>query len=116
MLDYETVSSGEIIKAVMSKVHLRDGFKISNSLVHLNENWQHAKFGEEETRGTATKLAETMDRKDFEYLVGTDKEPFVDWMKGTKYSPEKAEKMRTEARKSPKWGGFKLHNSEEVSK
>ncbi len=103
----ETSSAGDIIKAGMGKINLRDGFKISNSLVHLNENWQHTKFGEEETKKTARSLVETMDPKDKEYTTTTDNRPFTKWM-DKKYSPEKAEGLRIAARDNPEWGAYKL--------
>ena len=112
MLEYETTSAGEIIKAGMGKVNLRDGFKISNSLVHLNENWAHTKFGEEETKATVKALRETMDPRDIEYMEKDNLTPFTDWMKG-RYSPDKAEGLRIAARENPKWGGYKLFHAKE---
>lgn len=113
VMDYETVSVAEVIKAAMGKINLRDGFKISNSLVYLNENWMHSKFGEEETRNVAVKLVESMDERDVRYMTSTKNPPFTTWM--TKhYSPDTAEKLRTEARTNPHWGGFKLFQKEEA--
>ena len=112
VMDYETVSVGEIVKAAIGKISLRDGFKISNSLVHLNENWMHTKFGEEETRNMAAQLVNTMDERDVQYMATTKNLPFTAWMaKG--YSPDKAEDMRIAARDNTRWGAYKLFHSEE---
>jgi hypothetical protein len=111
VMEYETVSIAEVIKAAMGKISLRDGFKISNSLVHLNENWMHSKFGEEETRNIAGKLVNTMDPKDADYMMHTKNGPFTAWMT-KRYSPDTAERLRVEARNNPRWGGFKMHNDE----
>lgn len=107
VMDYETISVNEVVKAAMGKINLRDGFKISNSLVHLNENWMHTKFGEEETRQMAAKLVDSMDERDAKYVMTTRNQPYTDWM-GKNYSPDKAEKSRIDARSNPRWGGYKL--------
>lgn len=111
MMDFETTAAGDIVKAGMGKINLRDGFKISNSLVHLNENWAHTKFGESETKNTAYSLLQTMSPEDREYMSTTNNSPFTGWMT-SKYSPEKAEVLRIEARNNPKWGGFGYESKE----
>jgi len=111
VMDYETVSTAEVIKAAMGKINLRDGFKISNSLVHLNENWMHSKFGEEETRSMAAKLISSMDERDANYMMTTKNSPFTAWMT-KRYSPERAEKLRIAARDNVRWGGYKLFHAE----
>ena len=105
--DDETGTVSGFVKACMGKLNLRDGFKISDSLVHLNEDWLHSKFGEEETRSVALSIINSMDARDVEYMSTTSNEPYTDWMKKG-YSPDRAEGLRTEARNNPRWGGYKL--------
>ena len=51
---------GEAIKLMMSKLQMRDGFKVSTGISYVIEDWNHTRFALGDVRETANRLQSTM--------------------------------------------------------
>jgi len=100
----------EIIKDMMEKLVMRDGFKIGGSANYVIENWENMRHASEELQFEGTELLEELsDERDIKRLTSVDTNCYDRWIENRQYSPDKAEKFRASARDKmykslEKWG------------
>jgi len=91
---YGGKSPSEVVKEVMGKLVMRDGFKISTGLSYVIEDWNTCRYalGEiiEEAKSLTTALSETQRER----LCDRSIEPTRDWLSDPNYSPDRAEEIR----------------------
>ena len=88
-----------IIREMMEKLVLRDGFKIGGEANYVIENWQNCRHAQEELVIEGRLLVEQLDEKDVIRLRDKHAECYDSWILNRRYSPDNAEKFRLAARK-----------------
>jgi hypothetical protein len=89
----------EVIKDMMEKLVMRDGFKIGGSANYVIENWENMRHASEELKQEGEELLEELsDDRDVERLRNPDARCFDKWIENKHYSPDRAEKFRAAAR------------------
>lgn len=91
-------TTAEIIKDMMEKLVMRDGFKIGGSANYVIENWENMRHASEELRIEGQELLESMEEQDKERLLNVNKSCSDTWIENKHYSPDRAEKFRAAAR------------------
>ena len=92
------VTAAEIIKDMMEKLVMRDGFKIGGSANYVIENWENMRHASEELKLEGDELTENLDDRDLNRLLNTATKCYDKWIENKHYSPDRAEKFRSEAR------------------
>jgi hypothetical protein len=93
-------TSAEVIKNTMEKLVMRDGFKIGGSMSYVVENWENTRHAVEELAIEAQRFLLDVGGEDKKRLLTTDTPCQDRWLLEDKhYSPDRAEKFRSEARK-----------------
>jgi len=91
---YGNKTPAEAVKEIMSKLIMRDGFKISTGISYVIEDWNTCRYalGEilEETKALRSTLSETQRER----LCDRSIEPTRDWLANPAYSPDRAEELR----------------------
>jgi hypothetical protein len=91
-------TAAEVIKDMMEKLMMRDGFKIGGSANYVIENWENMRHACEELQAEGEDLKEDLDDKDLKRLLNPDQEVYDKWIEDKHYSPDRAEKFRAAAR------------------
>jgi hypothetical protein len=93
------VTTVEIIKDMMEKLVMRDGFKIGGSANYVIENWENMRHASEELKIEGIELLEEVeDERDVKRLTNVDEKCYDRWIENKQYSPDNAEKFRAAAR------------------
>ena len=88
----------EIIKDLMEKLVMRDGFKIGGTANYVIENWENMRHAGEELRNEGQELLEDLEETDKKRLLDIDQDCYDQWIENKQYSPDRAEKFRSAAR------------------
>jgi hypothetical protein len=88
-----------IIKEMMEKIVLRDGFQIGGEATYVIENWENCRHGQDEIAIEGRNLVKNMEVRDIERLQNDQSKTFDKWLFDSHYSPDKAEKLRKNALK-----------------
>jgi len=91
-------TGAEVIKDMMEKLMMRDGFKIGGSANYVIENWENMRHACEELQAEGEDLKEDLDDRDLKRLLNPDQEVYDKWIEDKHYSPDRAEKFRAAAR------------------
>jgi hypothetical protein len=91
-------TAAEVIKEIMEKLMMRDGFKIGGSANYVIENWELMRVVTEELLFEGENLMEGLEERDKERLLNPDLKCEDKWIENKLYSPDRAEKFRAEAR------------------
>jgi hypothetical protein len=91
-------TTDEIIKDLMEKLVMRDGFKIGGSANYVIENWELMRHASEELQVEGQTLAEGVEEVDKKRLLNPDTKCYDRWIENKQYSPDRAEKFRAAAR------------------
>lgn len=105
--DTKDKTSLNLIKDMVEKLVMRDGFKIGGEATYVIENWENCRHAQEELVEEGQRLVTLMDTRDVERLSNLKAECEDDWLLDKHYSPDRAEKFRSAARN-------KLYNSKGV--
>jgi hypothetical protein len=93
-----SVTTTEVIKDMMEKLVMRDGFKIGGSANYVIENWENMRHASEELREEGNSLIADLDQRDCDRLLNVNKRCDDKWIENKHYSPDRAEKFRATAR------------------
>jgi hypothetical protein len=99
----------EVIKDMMEKLVMRDGFKIGGSANYVIENWENMRHASEELREEGETLMSTVEERDVLRLKNVNARCADHWIENKHYSPDRAEKFRAIARE-------KLYSKEKEGK
>jgi hypothetical protein len=91
-------TTAEVIKDMMEKLVMRDGFKIGGSANYVIENWELMRHASEELALEGLELSESLDQLDKKRLLDVNTKYYDKWLESRQYSPDKAEKFRAAAR------------------
>ena len=78
----------------MSRLVMRDGFKISTGISYVVEDWNNTRFALGDIRAKAEELRDTLSETQRDRLCDRSIQPSVDWIKDPNYSPDRAEEFR----------------------
>ena len=92
-------TSAELIKDVMEKLVMRDGFKIGGSMNYVVETWENTRHATEELAIEGNRLILDSDEEDRIRIKNPDQQCFDSWLDNRRYSPDQAEKYRAQAHK-----------------
>ena len=87
-----------VIKEIVEKLVMRDGFKIGGEANYVIENWENTRHAQDELVIEGRKLLESVDEWDLSRLSNPNKVCYDDWLLDKNYSPDRAEKFRGIAR------------------
>jgi hypothetical protein len=93
-----SVTTTEVIKDMMEKLVMRDGFKIGGSANYVIENWENMRHASEELLSEGQELVEDIDDRDRDRLLNVNTRCSDKWIENKHYSPDRAEKFRAAAR------------------
>jgi hypothetical protein len=88
----------EVVKLIMEKIVMRDGFKIGGGMTYVVENWENMRHATGEIEEEAMFLLDQMHPQDRERLLSPSSKCYDEWLKSKNYSPDRAEKFRKAAR------------------
>jgi len=88
----------EVIKDIMEKLVMRDGFKIGGSANYVIENWELMRHACEELLVEGQELLESVEDQDKERLLNVNTKCSDKWIEDKHYSPDRAERFRAAAR------------------
>jgi hypothetical protein len=88
----------EVIKDIMEKLVMRDGFKIGGSANYVIENWENMRHASEELLLEGQELLDSTEERDRDRLLNIHTKCVDKWIENKQYSPDRAEKFRAEAR------------------
>jgi hypothetical protein len=91
-------TTAEIIKDMMEKLVMRDGFKIGGSANYVIENWENMRHACEELRTEGKVLIEGLEERDVTRLLNPEQICSDKWIDNKHYSPDRAERFRAAAR------------------
>ena len=91
---YGTKTPAEAVKDVMSKLVMRDGFKISTGISYVIEDWNTCRYALGEIQEQANELRSQLSQAQVERLCDRSIEPTRDWLSNPNYSPDRAEELR----------------------
>ena len=91
-----THTAPEIVKTIMEKIVMRDGFKIGGGMTYVVENWENMRHATGEIQEEALFLLESVSEEDKQRITNQRK-CYDEWLKNKKYSPDRAEKYRKAA-------------------
>lgn len=92
------ITTSEVIKDIMERLVMRDGFKIGGSANYVIENWENMRHACEELQVEGQELLEELDERDSKRLLNVDTPVCDSWIEDKHYSPDRAEKYRAAAR------------------
>jgi hypothetical protein len=92
------ITTAEVIKDMMEKLVMRDGFKIGGSANYVIENWELMRHAAEELTVEGETLMEGLDERDIARLQNENTKCYDEWLGNKHYSPDRAEKFRAAAR------------------
>jgi hypothetical protein len=88
----------EVIKDMMEKLVMRDGFKIGGSANYVIENWENMRHASEELQREGLELLGGIEEFDRIRLTNAEERCYDKWLENKHYSPDRAEKFRSVAR------------------
>lgn len=91
---YGSKTPAEAVKDVMSKLVMRDGFKISTGISYVIEDWNTCRYALGEIQEQAKELRAQLSQAQVERLCDRTIEPTRDWLSNPNYSPDRAEELR----------------------
>ena len=91
-------TTAEVIKDIMEKLVMRDGFKIGGSANYVIENWENMRHASEELKEEGLNLLSDLDERDVKRLLNVATKCSDKWIENKQYSPDRAEKFRASAR------------------
>jgi hypothetical protein len=95
--DFKDKTALNIIKEMMEKIVMRDGFQIGGEGTYVIENWENCRYGVDEIAAEAKNLVKEMEIRDVARLHDLKTKIYDKWLDDTKYSPDTAEKLRHKA-------------------
>ena len=84
----------EAIKEIMSKLVMRDGFRVSTGMSYIIEDWNNTRFALGDVRETALRLRSTLSETQKDRLCDRSIQASMDWLNDPNYSPDRAEEFR----------------------
>jgi hypothetical protein len=87
-----------IIKEMIERLVMRDGFKIGGEANYVIENWENCRHAQEELVEEGRDLVKLIEPSDMQRLRDPKSECFYDWLMSKHYSPDRAEKYRVAAK------------------
>ena len=87
-------TAADQIKEIMSKLVMRDGFKISTGISYVTEDWNNTRFALGDIQNKADELRDTLSETQRDRLCDRTIQPSADWIKNPNYSPDRAEEFR----------------------
>ena len=94
-----TFTAAEMIKEVMEKLVMRDGFKIGGAANYVIENWENMRHASEELYLEGGLLFEGLEEVDKARIMDPKSRCYDEWISDKSYSPDRAEVFREKARK-----------------
>ena len=91
-------TTAEVIKDIMEKLVMRDGFKIGGSANYVIENWENMRHASEELKEEGLNLLSDLEERDVKRLLNVATKCSDKWIENKQYSPDRAEKFRATAR------------------
>ena len=91
---YNSKTPAEVVKDVMGKMTMRDGFKISTGISYVIEDWNTCRYALGEVIEEAKSLRSSLTKTQRERLCDRSIEPTRDWLSNPNYSPDRAEELR----------------------
>jgi hypothetical protein len=91
-------SAPDLIKEMMEKVVMRDGFKVGGGMTYVVENWENTRHGVGEIQDEVLTLRTVMEPEDLDRLTNDKSKCYHDWLNTKNYSPDRAEKFRRAAK------------------
>ncbi len=91
---YNSKTPAEVVKDVMGKMTMRDGFKISTGISYVIEDWNTCRYALGEVIEEARALRSSLTKTQRERLCDRSIEPTRDWLANPNYSPDRAEELR----------------------
>ena len=91
-------TTSEVIKDIMEKLVMRDGFKIGGSANYVIENWENMRHASEELLNEGVELLESVEESDRQRLLNVNTRCVDKWIENKHYSPDRAERFRAAAR------------------
>lgn len=88
-----------IIREIMEKLVMRDGFKIGGEANYVIENWENCRHAQGELVTEGRILSEEMEEIDLNRMRNLKSVCYDEWLLDKHYSPDRAEKFRESARK-----------------
>jgi hypothetical protein len=93
-----SLTTVEIIKEMMEKLVMRDGFKIGGAANYVIENWENMRHASEELLEEGKELLDSVGDEDRGRLLNVNARCVDKWIENKHYSPDRAEKFRAAAR------------------
>lgn len=87
-----------IIREIMEKLVMRDGFKIGGEANYVIENWENCRHAQDELVFEGRLLTEGMEEIDLNRMRNPKAICYDEWLLDKHYSPDRAEKIRETAR------------------
>jgi hypothetical protein len=87
-----------IIREIMEKLVMRDGFKIGGEANYVIENWENCRHAQDELVFEGRILTEGMEEIDLNRMRNPKAICYDEWLLDKHYSPDRAEKIRETAR------------------
>jgi hypothetical protein len=92
------LTAAEVIKDIMEKLMMRDGFKIGGSANYVIENWENMRHASEELQIEGQTLIDGIEEVDRKRMLDPNAKCYDRWIENKHYSPDRAEKFRAAAR------------------
>ena len=96
--EYSTETTSEVIKNMMEKLVMRDGFKIGGNASYMVENWENMRFACEELQMEGIDLLNKIEEEDVARVLNSNESPYDSWIESKHYSPDRAEVFRGKAK------------------
>ena len=87
-----------IIKEMIERLVMRDGFKIGGEANYVIENWENCRHAQDELVLEGRELMTLMEPTDLQRMQNANSECYYDWLMDKRYSPDRAEKYRVAAK------------------
>lgn len=84
----------DMIKEILGKLDLRDGFKIGAGSSYVNEDWANMRFSFKEIAAEAEELSEEIDPRFLKRIRNNTINCHDSWLNDKRYSPDIAEESR----------------------
>ena len=91
-------TSAEVVKSIMEKIVMRDGFKVGGGMTYVVENWENTRHAVDEIIEEVVLLRNKMEGPDYDRLTNPKVKCYDEWLGAKNYSPDKAESHRKSAR------------------
>jgi hypothetical protein len=91
---YGSKTPAEMIKEIMSKLVMRDGFKVSTGISYVISDWQTTRFALGDVVDKASVLRNSLSEAQKERLCDRSIQVMSDWINHPNYSPDRAEELR----------------------